>query len=140
MPADPEALLALQAVGNEIKASVDATVGEMRREAEASRERLYNRLDQLDTRMHEKVAEVRGAVQSVSLQVVAISTELHAHTAHADSQFRRIDDQLRSQSTDDKSAMADRGKLWSVIAYLLGALGLTSLGSSIVDKLKGGGQ
>lgn len=134
MPADPETVLAIQQMSVELRSSIDQRLDQHKAEADAARGRIYERIEE-HTResrkqLSEASAEFRGSIQVVAVQVGVMSAELRAHTAHDDERFQRLE-------RGGEKASSERGRLWTLLAWLLGILGIGTLGAETIDKLKG---
>lgn len=145
MPADPDTMQAIHALSENLRASIDGRLNAHKEEADRARQRIYDRIDlharESREQLSEASAEFRGAIQAVAVQVATVSTELRAHTAHDAERFARNERELAAMKADasssSRAAGEDRGRLWRVLAWVVGA---TGVGASLLERYGSGGQ
>lgn len=152
MAADLETMTAINALAENLRNAVDGRLNAHKEESDRSRQRIYDRIDAHAREAREQIealaAEVRSGSKDVSVQVATLATELRAHFQYDEIQFGRHDHELKeirdravalSERVDGKldAAANDRGKLWTFIAWVVGA---TGIGTSLLSKWGGGGS
>lgn len=149
MAADPETLTAINALSENLRNAVDARLNahkeesdRARQEQDRARQRIYERLDVTRSEIQSLAAEVRSGAKDVSVQIATLGTELRAHIQYDELQFARHDRELGviretavklTERVDNKmdAATSDRGKLWQIVAWVVGA---TGIGASLLDR------
>lgn len=139
MPADPETMAAIHALGENLRNAIDGRLNAHKEESDRARQRIYDRIDrhadESRSQLAEASAEFRGAIQAVGVQVATVATELRAHTAHDDERFRRQDREIEAARAANARGAEDRGRMWRMLAWLVGA---TGIGTGLLSKWGGG--
>lgn len=102
MPADPETLTAIHALGDSLRASIDQRLNAHKEQADSARQRIYERIDahasESRTQLASATAELRGAMTTLGTQVTDLSARFGAHEKAAEREFERVDAALAEQS------------------------------------------
>lgn len=140
MPADPETLQAIHTLSKELRDSVEAKLDAHKRETEASRAKIYEKIDDhaRDAREEQRqnTAELRGSIITLGIQVTDLASRFGSHEKADAKEIERLDKRIDAAEAREQTA-SDRteGRLLAAAKILLSG----GAGAAIWEALKGGG-
>ncbi len=102
MPADPETMQAIYALGENLRNAVDARLNAHKEQADEARQRIYERIDSHARESRDlttsSTSELRGAIVVLGTQVTDLSARFGAHEKMDAKEFERVDSELAEGS------------------------------------------
>ncbi len=107
MPADPDTLVAIHALSENLNKSVEAKLTLFKEDADKSRQRIHDRIDEhaRESRhtQEKHTAELRGAITLLGTQVTDLSARFGSHEKADAKEFERVDDKIKDIENGKKS-------------------------------------
>jgi hypothetical protein len=100
VPADPETMKAIYALGENLRNAVDARLNAHKEQADEARARIHERIESHARESRDQItkstSELRGAMVVLGTQVTDLSARFGAHEKADEREFQRVDAQVKS--------------------------------------------
>lgn len=120
MPADPDTMQAIYALGENLRNAVDAKLNAHKELADEAHQRIYERIDSHARESREQMtastSELRGAMVVLGTQVTDLSARFGAHEKADAKEFERVDAAL-AENSKRKS-----GYIQALVAAIFGGI------------------